>query len=69
VGTDTELVEKLGRNAHVHAGQDGAFRHCCRKAGRFDGTPAAYYVRDRGTGEKDSRQVQPPRPTVNQPPR
>jgi hypothetical protein len=32
---------------HVHAGQDGAFRHCCRRTGRFDGTPAAYYVRDR----------------------
>ena len=32
---------------HVRAGQDGVFRHCCRRTGRFDGTPAAYYVRDR----------------------
>jgi hypothetical protein len=23
------------------------FRHCCRRTGRFDGTPASYYVRDR----------------------
>jgi hypothetical protein len=24
-----------------------AFRNCCRSSGRFDGAPAAYYVRDR----------------------
>jgi hypothetical protein len=31
----------------AHAGPAAAFRRCCRKTGRFDGTPAGYYVRDR----------------------
>ena len=32
---------------HARAALAAAFRRCCRSAGRFDGAPAGYSVRDR----------------------
>ena len=46
VGTDTELLEKLGRNDPCPCGSGRRFRRCCRRTARFDGAQADYYVRD-----------------------
>ena len=47
VGIDTELVEKLGRNDPCPCGSGRRFPPVLPENGRFDGTPAGYYVRDR----------------------
>jgi hypothetical protein len=57
VGTDTELVEKLGRNDPCQCESGRRFPPLLPQRGRFDGPPAAYYVQDRKPVRNDFRQV------------
>jgi hypothetical protein len=46
IGTDTELVEKLGRNDLCPCDSGRRFPPLLPEAGHFDGVQAGYYVRD-----------------------